>query len=537
MKKKITLQTIYIAYICIHIILLIIAAFSIKESKFNLGETNSYTEIIPTQYDVFYDEEGENQVYTFSLDGSQRMNNYLMFYTNHQEVFVYADNELIYKRSEADSVFGHTTGAVWNLMEFPAGTKEIEVIITPIYPSGIGNQHTFYQGNGVEILRRLLHDSFVSMFICLILVLTGVCMILYWLVFCQKAQIAKELLYMGILILLIGAWAFTEEKIIMIMFSNRVYASYITYILLMLIGVTFMLFTKHYLVAKDRFFHKFMAFFAFGIMPFMMILQAFNIADFKQTVLLVHIVLVFDLLTFLFCIVDKTRKRKNKKNVKLNIIGLIVLTIAVGVELYAYYTQHGNAQLFGMLGLLAYIIILGLEVGSNAYEKIAEIRKSEIYKELAEKDMLTQCFNRNAYNDVVQKHSSAKDIYIVMLDLNNLKKCNDTLGHMEGDRYLTDSAELIKKIFKGYGKVYRIGGDEFCVIMENTSDDEIRGLIQQLRQEEDLYNEKSKTVFMQIASGYARYDAAQDSDLDQTRCRADMLMYENKKQLKAAVGK
>ena len=107
---------------------------------------------------------------------------------------------------------------------------------------------------------------------------------------------------------------------------------------------------------------------------------------------------------------------------------------------------------------------------------------------------------------------------------------------MEGDRYLTDSAELIKKIFSNYGKVYRIGGDEFCVIMENTSDDKIHGLIKQLRQEENLYNEKSKTVFMQIASGFARYDAKEDADLDQTRCRADMLMYENKKELKAGKG-
>lgn len=533
MKKSSILQNTYTLFLCIHIILLIIAGFSIKENKFNLGEENPYTEILPVRHDIISSGETKVQQYIFTVE-EQPMNNYLMFYTNHQEVVVSADNEIIYNRTKTDSIFGHTTGAVWNLMEFPSNTKEIVVTITPIYSSGALNEHIFYQGNGIEILRHLLHNSFLSMFICLILVLSGVCIILYWLVFCQKTKVAKELFYMGVLTLLLGAWAFCEEQVIMILFGNRVYASYITYILLMLIGLTFMLFTKYYLVAKERLFHKFMIFFSFASMPVMMILQAFNIADFKETVLIVHIVLVCDLLTFLFCIVDKTHKRKNKKNFKFNVLGLIVLSASVGFELYAYYTQLGNAQVFAMLGLLAYIIILGLEVGSNAYDKIAEIRKAEIYKELAEKDVLTQCFNRNAYNEVVQKHSSAMNIYVVMLDLNNLKKCNDTLGHMEGDRYLTDSAELIKKIFSKYGKVYRIGGDEFCVIMENTSDDKIRELIQLLRQEEVLYNEKSKTVYMQIASGYARYDAAKDNDLDQTRCRADILMYENKKELKAA---
>ena len=119
-----------------------------------------------------------------------------------------------------------------------------------------------------------------------------------------------------------------------------------------------------------------------------------------------------------------------------------------------------------------------------------------------------------------------------MFDLNNLKKCNDTLGHMEGDRYLTDSADLIKKIFEGYGKVYRIGGDEFCVIMKNSSEEEIEGLIRMLMQEESVYNESSEMVCMQIAAGYARYDPRLDADLDKTRSRADMLMYENKKWLK-----
>lgn len=70
--------------------------------------------------------------------------------------------------------------------------------------------------------------------------------------------------------------------------------------------------------------------------------------------------------------------------------------------------------------------------------------------------------------------------------------------------------------------------------MENSSEAEIRGLIQKLMQEEETYNEHSQTVYMQIAAGYARYEAGRDADLDKTRSRADALMYENKKQLKEA---
>lgn len=189
----------------------------------------------------------------------------------------------------------------------------------------------------------------------------------------------------------------------------------------------------------------------------MMILQCLDIADFKETVIIVHIVLVGDLLYFLLGILGKMRQRRRGKHIGLNAAGLAVLVATVGLELYAYYTQIANMQIFGMFGLLAYIIILGLEVASGAADKIAEMQKAEIYKELAEKDMLTKCYNRNAYNEDIQKKVSGDHIYVVMFDLNNLKKCNDTLGHMEGDRYLTDSADLIKRIFEDYGKVYRVG--------------------------------------------------------------------------------
>lgn len=531
MKKWITLQSIYIVFLCIHAVLLIAAGFAIKEDKLNIREETPYIEIEPDGHEILSD---GTQRYTLACEPKD-LDYYLMFYTNHQEVCVYADNELIYERNKSDTIFGHTSGAVWNMMEFRSDTKEIVVTIKAVYQSGEKNSHTFYMGNGVGILRQLLRGSVFAMGVSLLLVIIGACMVIYWLFLCRKTKVALELLYIGISAILIGIWAFTEEKPVMILFDNRAYASYITYVLLMLLGVTFMFFLKHYIAKEGRYIHRFLAAFAIGGMFLMMFLQGLNIADFKETVWIVHIVLVGDLLYFLLGIIDKMRKRRRRKHVGLNTAGLVVLVVAVGLELYAYYTQLANMQIFGMFGLLAYIVILGMEVASDAADKIAEMRKAEIYKELAEKDMLTKCYNRNAYTEDIQKKVFGDHVFVVMFDLNNLKRCNDTLGHMEGDRYLTDAADLIKRIFADYGKVYRIGGDEFCVIMENSSEKEICALTQKLMQEETAYNENSQTIYMQIAFGYARYDVGQDADLDKTRSRADELMYENKKQRKGNV--
>ena len=560
MKKRVTLQAVYMVFLCVHMVLLVIGGFAVKENRFELREEGSCVVWEPDSYEILED---GTQRYIFA-NKSDGMDDSLLFYTNHQEVQVYAEQELIYSRGKADTIFGHTSGAVWNMVEFPANTKEIAVIIKAIYRSGAGNEHVFYMGNGVGILRQMVEDSVFAMGVSVLLVIIGVCMIIYWLFLCRRTNVARELFYIGISAVLIGTWAFTEEKPVMLLFDNRVYASYITYVLLMLIGVTFILFVKHYIARKGRYFHKVLAVFAIGGMSLMMVLQALDIADFKETVMIVHIVLVGDLLYFLSGILGKMRCGRSGRHVGLNTVGLLILVLAVGVELFAYYTQIAGMQIFGMFGLLAYIMILGLETASDAAEKIAEIRKAEIYKELAEKDMLTKCYNRNAYSEDIKeilskgtlsqgassrekiseransgnvfpgRKDAENNVYVVMFDLNDLKKCNDTLGHMEGDRYLTDAADLIKGVFEARGRGYRIGGDEFCVIMQDSSEEEIDGFIQKLLHEEALYNQESQGVRMQIAIGYTKYDAQRDADLDKTRSRADQLMYENKKQLKEA---
>jgi diguanylate cyclase (GGDEF)-like protein len=117
-------------------------------------------------------------------------------------------------------------------------------------------------------------------------------------------------------------------------------------------------------------------------------------------------------------------------------------------------------------------------------------------------------------------------------DLNNLKQCNDTLGHTYGDQYITDSAALLKKIFSDYGKIYRIGGDEFCIIISDRHKCNVNQLHATLLEEERIYNAASPVINMQIACGYAEFDAKTDKTMEDIRIRADERMYANKKELK-----
>lgn len=124
------------------------------------------------------------------------------------------------------------------------------------------------------------------------------------------------------------------------------------------------------------------------------------------------------------------------------------------------------------------------------------------------------------------------NLLLFVFDLNNLKYYNDKFGHDCGDQYITDAVHILQKVFSRYGKLYRIGGDEFCVLIDDHDTCDISHLISCLRKEEAVYNASSRNIHLQIACGYAVFDSRTDADLDALQKRADQNMYENKKQLK-----
>jgi diguanylate cyclase (GGDEF)-like protein len=159
-------------------------------------------------------------------------------------------------------------------------------------------------------------------------------------------------------------------------------------------------------------------------------------------------------------------------------------------------------------------------------------KKAAVYQELAEKDLLTGCYNRNAYRNDTGMWMDLNNVLLVTCDLNNLKQCNDTLGHAYGDQYITDAASMLKKLFTKHGRIYRIGGDEFCIIVKDKHRCHIEKLLTELREEERIYNSHSPVINLQIACGYSEFNPETDTNIEDIRNRADELMYQNKKELK-----
>ena len=179
-----------------------------------------------------------------------------------------------------------------------------------------------------------------------------------------------------------------------------------------------------------------------------------------------------------------------------------------------------------------------IQMQEEAFEKIKEGQKADFYKEMAVTDTMTGVYNRSAFEEWEYETSDYEGYSIVTFDLNNLKWCNDNLGHAAGDAYIQASARIIKEIFGRHGKCYRIGGDEFCtVINQKQKSFDIGRHVKQLRELEKYTEEELgiKDLNVQIACGYAEYDIKTDKNFEDTRSRADKRMYESKRRLKKRV--
>ena len=161
--------------------------------------------------------------------------------------------------------------------------------------------------------------------------------------------------------------------------------------------------------------------------------------------------------------------------------------------------------------------------------------------ELANKDSLTGVRNKTAYDKEMMKlqfmmeTSRAEPFGIAMIDLNFLKKINDTYGHEHGNIAIKKLCHLICHIF-GHSPVFRIGGDEFVVILKDHDYQNVATLTKDFEEAISAYtldDTLEPWEKVSAALGYAIYDPIIDSNAESVFKRADQKMYACKKQMKA----
>lgn len=200
-----------------------------------------------------------------------------------------------------------------------------------------------------------------------------------------------------------------------------------------------------------------------------------------------------------------------------------------------------NVLFGGMILALAIVVVIFIFVAIIASRRLVKPIEelNEVAKQVAYRDSMTGVKNKAAYMEAVKNLENRMRIGVpefglVVLDINDLKTMNDTYGHDFGDMLIINASKLICNTFKR-SPVFRIGGDEFVVILEN---DDYRNYQQLLDLFEDTMREKNDSAIdprelVQVAKGVAIFDPARDIFFDHVFRRADEAMYANKATMKS----
>ena len=147
-------------------------------------------------------------------------------------------------------------------------------------------------------------------------------------------------------------------------------------------------------------------------------------------------------------------------------------------------------------------------------------------------DPVTHVQNRNYFEatlTILQK-SRRYPISILMVDVDGLKKINDSMGHSFGDELIKRTAECLKLACRADDIICRIGGDEFGVIFTKTDNLILRDIIKRISEQLEQNNQKYPEMPLHFSIGEA--SATSQDNLLETLKLADTRMYANKKEYK-----
>ncbi|MDR2455961.1 MAG: GGDEF domain-containing protein, partial [Deltaproteobacteria bacterium] len=190
--------------------------------------------------------------------------------------------------------------------------------------------------------------------------------------------------------------------------------------------------------------------------------------------------------------------------------------------------------------------IITLQVIQEEYaERVRILRKARLelmerrkisnalnsFKKKALFDAMTKLYNRGSFMEILQEQVEKFGAYtptmaLFMIDVDNFKKVNDTLGHLVGDSVLTQVAEILKTSLRKNDYPARFGGDEFTVVAPDTNTEQSHKLAEKLRHRIQSHDFNTGDIPVSISVGYTIYRVGET--IQNFIRRADKALYDAK---------
>ena len=205
-----------------------------------------------------------------------------------------------------------------------------------------------------------------------------------------------------------------------------------------------------------------------------------------------------------------------------------------------YAVALSSFIVFPLIAAVIVILIPGCELAYTAaalscavvylyiqHEEVTEAKlREQIMDNISRMDSLTGLMNRRGYDEALNKASDCTCVGIVFCDLNALKYTNDNYGHAAGDAYIKKFADILRDVFKDFGDICRISGDEFVVLLYDIATEKLDVLKERLN---TAITENSRMASVGYAYG-------EKEPMIELVSRAEKDMYDDKNRYYAETG-
>lgn len=492
--------------------------------------------------------EGDEVVMSHRIPEDLNWNSALRVQTSHSTITASIPGRILYTYGEDVFVKGGMVGSGYHMIQIPESARGKMLTITMISATDngfsclydmriisgevanqvFGADHLFMGSLGIfliEIGFLILAFSFLSMIYA-------------------KKTVAFTMV--GLSSIFMGTWTLCVTKTIQLFSNDLTFNLELEYMSLFLIPLPVIGLIQFTRRLKAFSWRKSVMGIGAGLMAVFNILSW--VLHFANLVHFDHLLPLFHILTILCVVLAAiTAYYPSKKNPHIwshrdqfLAAGIFALLFSGLFEVFRYNIQkflHTSNHNFSVtlipLGMIVFLILMGISFVLDRFEETRETAEREMYKKIAYTDTLTGLGSRLEAEEAFRSLDTSTDTYImVSIDLNDLKKTNDTYGHLMGDHFIIDFAKAIQSEKQEEGILSRMGGDEFLLIYLNESEEKVR---ERIKRVEEKCREIGRDAIYDLtfAYGLAISTEKTERNAEQIYQLADARMYEMKKAMKA----
>lgn len=474
----------------------------------------------------------------------------LVYRTKDVYTKILINDSVIYETDVYTSRFyNRSPGNLWNIAKFHMQDSGalVEMQVYMVYDTNAVTVDFTLFGDKTDIILTLCREKLLGITVSLLMVIIGLVLIAIDLM-PAYSQTRKNhgMIWLGLYSTLIGIWSLIETNVMQFFVSDMRILQMVDNMIMIVDSMPLLLYLDcEYRIFKNWVMRAFCYVNAVYILA-SVVLQFTGIMDLHDVLAGAMLTLVVSCIMLLIWVGaklwDMICKHQPILNYVIQLSGLCSLWFSALFEMLRYSkADHMDRAEYLRVGMLIFVICLAVSSQLETYRLLENGLKFDIISSLAYSDGLTGLGNRTAYLEQIESYASGEagisQLGIVFLDVNNLKKVNDNQGHEKGDELITAASKIIADSFGKNGKSYRIGGDEFCVLMTGISLQEKyeQGLMEFQRLIKEANRVKGRTYEIQIANGFSVCDTITKEKIEEAIMAADSAMYANKSFLKGKI--